>query len=269
MGWELKLGVKLNTRKRTNERTNERMQQRYEKTLAGDTWTRKAEKLLQLLGALFGKVEAIDRSNPLLGKNQPPGNVHQEHRRGRDGELLANVHRRLVPGHAHLGTNRHTHPPVAKDPAPKVGDKQQGVDKPLELRIDKGAATALEDPAKVQDGGTHVHEREHTDEVWAGVVDGESVEIIGGTKDDRDMVEEDEVAADAKGRPLIELKGGVLGEVAELETDEEGSDGGRVGGDVVLGPVDCQQEVEASAGHDGGMDRGHHLVAEMILLLSV
>lgn len=82
---------------------------------------------------MLGEVKALDGLDPLLGEDQPPDDVHKEHNRRGNGILFANVHGGLIPGHAQLGSSGHTHPPIAKDAAPKVGHHQRCVDKALQL----------------------------------------------------------------------------------------------------------------------------------------
>jgi len=73
----------------------------------------------------------------------------------------------------------------------------------------------------VQDWCAHVHKRQHADKVGSWVADGECVEIIDGSKDDGDMMKEDEVASSPKAGTLIKLKSSVLGQVAELKSNKE------------------------------------------------
>lgn len=107
---------------------------------------------------MLRKVEPLDRLDPLLGKDQPPGDIHKEHSRRGDRVLLADEHGGLVPRNTQLGTNGNTHPPVAKDPAPKVSDHQGCVNEPLQLRVHKSPAARLQNPTEVKDRGTHVHQ---------------------------------------------------------------------------------------------------------------
>lgn len=88
--------------------------------------------LVDLLGDLLRKVEPIDGSHPLPGKNEPPYNVHREHGCCCNSVLLANEEWCLVPRYAQLGTNGNAHPPIAKDPAPKVSDQQSRIDESLQ-----------------------------------------------------------------------------------------------------------------------------------------
>jgi len=54
-------------------------------------------RLVDLLADPSREVESIEVLEPLLGKNQPPDEVHQEHGRRGDGELFANKEGRLIP----------------------------------------------------------------------------------------------------------------------------------------------------------------------------
>lgn len=121
----------------------------------------------------------------------------------------------------------------------------------------------------MQNWCAHVHERKHADKVRSWVVDGECVEIIDRSQDDGNMMKENEVTSGSKAGTLIELKGSVLGQVAQLESDEERCKCRLVGRDVVLGPVDAQEQVRAHDGHDCRVNRSDNLVAEMVVFLCI
>lgn len=121
----------------------------------------------------------------------------------------------------------------------------------------------------MQNGCAHVHKRQHADKVGSWVVDGEGVEIIDRSEDDGNVMEEDEVASNSKAQTLVELERSVLSQVAELESNEERCEGGLVGRDVILGPVDGQKQVRAGNGHNCRMNRGDNLVAQMVVFLFI
>ena len=121
----------------------------------------------------------------------------------------------------------------------------------------------------MEDRCAHVHKREHADKVGSWVGDGESIQIVDRSEDNGHMVKENQVTADTKLCSLVKLKGSVLSQVAKLQADEEGGQGRAVRRDVVLGPIHRKKKVESGDGHDGGVNRGNDLVAEMVLLLGI